>query len=462
MFLLFLKQYDASCEDNTHTPKYRSPRGIASPRSISSFSMRSQQSLSMMTVFVQDKLHIVPGSIFSSVLLLAGGIIGGSVLTVAYAISIVGCVMGFIYLVILSIMGIYSTYSLIYCLSSLRCISYREIANTLFGRSSATLIQTLLLFYFCFAIMGYTCAVKNMFFFAIYKIFGYKIDKILLIVSAYIIILPLCLKRKMSASRYAFFYGFASMALLIFSLVYEFIYGAITTKIHMDEIVVLFTGNLLDHSYTISIFLNGLQDQSFVLPIYWELQHKTPRKMVKVVIYAFLSCCVVYILCGYTGYFLFGSGVAQNLASSDGFIESKLLFTSSLAIGLYLLYCIPTTTMTLRKYICELIQHINNYDSSHLDDSVRFEFGKFMHYIVSFGILIFGGISGYLINNLGESSSLMGSTMTPITSFVFPTLCILTSPFASFKMKVYNGLIMVIVVINSIIQLYRQIKQWTD
>ena len=49
-------------------------------------------------------------------------------------------------------------------------------------------------------------------------------------------------------------------------------------------------------------------------------------------IYAFMVCCIVYILCGYIGYFLFGSKIEQNISSSPGFVESKTLFASSLAI----------------------------------------------------------------------------------------------------------------------------------
>ena len=73
------------------------------------------------------------------------------------------------------------------------------------------------------------------------------------------------------------FLWIASISLFIFSLIYQYIYSLAQNDINMDEIIP-YVGNILDHSYTISIFLNGLQDQSFVLPIYWELNKKHQQR----------------------------------------------------------------------------------------------------------------------------------------------------------------------------------------
>lgn len=105
--------------------------------------------------------------------------------------------------------------------------------------------------------------------------------------------------------------------------------------------------------------LSGFADHPTVLPIYFEMQRRSPNRMKKCLIYGFLIVLFLYIDIAYFGYFTFPTHVDPNLLLSN-YRHNPVMLAAGAILCLYVISVVPLFAHAFRKSLAEILIEIEN------------------------------------------------------------------------------------------------------
>jgi amino acid permease len=196
---------------------------------------------------------------------------------------------------------------------------------------------------------------------------------VLLCAATCIILLPLALKRKVTALRYSSLFGlcaFIFMVAVVVAIYFVWCEDANKNSIrhpnhpHADhkreclfDVLVhtkAVNAHFLDHTYTIAIFMAGFCPHPTILPIYYEMQRRSPSRMTNCLIYGFSFTFIMYFIIAYAGYFTFPTSVKPNLVTS-AYHSNQIILFAEIFLALYVLAILPLFAHSFRKSVAEFL-----------------------------------------------------------------------------------------------------------
>eukprot|EP01084_Bolivina_argentea_P190438 327259_1 len=328
---------------------------------------------------LSQSMRLPPGSLRASTFTVITGMVGGGTFTFSYGIYKSGMIPGLIYLIIVSSLAGYTTYSIVWCAEQNNCPSFRKLAKKLYSNKFAMFIQICLSLLLWMACISYMTLTKNLLHSAIRNLLNshsnsneWYDNDILLLLIASIIPTYLALQRKVSALRYASLFG---LIVVLFSMCLVFItymnwcnnkiindnndagYDRKCFDKSISNSDYLFNKDILGHTYTIALFFGGFAAQFTVLPIYFEMQKRSPQNMKKCISSGFSITFVIYLIVAYFGYFTFPNLTDpkndQNLITL--YKNDTAMLIVQILMALYVMSIIPLFAHAFRKSINELI-----------------------------------------------------------------------------------------------------------
>jgi len=432
--------------------------------------------------------QLKPGSKRASTLTLVTSMVGGGVLALPYGMYKSGFVTTSLYFFIIGFVASWTAYGLILAGQKTGAKTFYDIAKVLFSGKLAILIELNMIFILVLACVAYLTMVKNLLPWALQVILHTDEDNIwigsnfLLPLVTVVVILPLALMRKVAALRYASLCGFSCVIYLLVVIALKFFdycdtygFGCLTGKptapsvwTQMDYYGIGWTG----HMYTIPLIICSYTAHPTVLPIYIELQKKSPKDMwVIIVIGHFLAGSVYFGLSSF-GYCTFLSNTKPNFLLND-YHENFLVIFGALGFCFVCLLAIPLFTQANRRSITTLyFDHFGKkiqlkkpllFDqekasfSSESEEgepersgskmlvtpektlsgdqrqsvtgsekSVQFErkLPMWANFIITFGFLAIEVYISLYISNMGAALAFMGMSAYPVGCYLFPTLAL--------------------------------------
>ena len=98
----------------------------------------------------------------------------------------------------------------------------------------------------------------------------------------------------------------------------------------------------------------GFADHPTVLPIYFEMQRRSPNRMKKCLVFGFLVVLLLYIDIGFFGYFTFPNHIQSNLLSSN-YRHNPVMLVTAAILCLYVISVVPLFAHAFRKSVAELM-----------------------------------------------------------------------------------------------------------
>lgn len=344
-------------------------------------------------------MRLPPGSLRASTFTVITGMIGGGTFTFSYGIYKSGMIPGLIYLILIASLAGYSTHAVVFCAERNNCPSFRTLAIKLYGNKTAIFIQICLVLLLWMACISYMTLTKNLLSTSVAQLANDSDDShwydndILLLLIASTLPTYLALQRKVSALRYASLFG---LLVVIFSMILVVItffkwctqddpqntpsptpyptynatsptmaptdndiagYGRECFVNSITEHNYLFNSDLIGHTYTIALFFGGFAAQFTVLPIYFEMQKRSPRNMTKCITSGFGITFMIYLVVAFFGYWTFPNlndpNNDQNLITL--YQNDTAMLIAQILLALYVMSIIPLFAHAFRKSLVELI-----------------------------------------------------------------------------------------------------------
>jgi len=278
---------------------------------------------------LDPRKQLKPGSKRASTLTVITSMVGGGTLALPYAMQHAGFVPTLIYFVLFATMCSWSLYGLILVGQKTNANTFYDIAKALFGAKVAIFIELLLVSILILAAIAYMTMVKNLLPYSLGIIFHTDIDcfwtsKFFLIPAVTLFFIsPLALKRKVSALRYASLSGFCLVIYLTVITTITFFHycdkpyghGCLMSSRTLPSVfmnVDLYGVDWLGHMYTIPLIISSFAAHPTVLPIYIELQKKSPVDMLVVMVTGLSIAALFYMVLSSFGYLTFLSDTKPN------------------------------------------------------------------------------------------------------------------------------------------------------
>jgi len=482
---------------NEIPPQLFSDSNTLSPRS-EIFSPRSSftvQTIINSAKLLKTRVELQPGSRRASTLTVITSMVGAGILALPFAMMRSGILPTVCYIIIIAIMCAWALHALIIVGQHTGAHSFYDIADVLFGRTVAIVVEFLIIANLILASVAYLTMVKNILP-LILQILTHSSsfwDSKFFVVPlvTFVIILFLALKRRVSALRYTSLLVLLLVCYLTVITTVKFaqycggactgylVYGpsaissnsAIESQPTYDfQGVKLWESSWRGHFYTLPILLTSYAAQPTVLPIYIELQSRSPTEMWIVISSGLTVTVLLYITLSMFGYLTFLSKTEPNYLMSDyhgdlAIVIAGLGFCLVTSFGvplmihavrrsiitLYYSPHMPTGNLDMRKPLLNTTDGGNWGIGSFVDVTRKqslvetpdctfaFRRPQFMrdinkrssnqlplcaHLGVTLGILIVVCIAALFFPNLGVVMAFVGSTVFPAIGYVFPMLSV--------------------------------------
>jgi len=444
---------------------------------------------------LDPRQQLIPGSKRASTLTVITSMVGGGTLALPFAMANAGFVCTLIYFPLFASMCAWSLHGLILVGQKTNANTFYDIAKILYGAKVAVSVEMLLIVNLVLASVAYLTMVKNLFPLAM-QIELHTSDKnpwtssaFLVPMTAVLVISPLALMPRVGALRYASLCGFCLVIYLTCITVYTYFdycdmsygHGCFTST--NPDVAVIWDNvdwyglSWTNHFYTIPTIISSFAAHPTVLPIYIELQRKSPQEMWIVVIVGLSVATLIYSVLASFGYFTFVNETKANFLLNDYHHDILVVFA---AIGLCLVcaLAIPLFLHAKRRSITTLYYNhfaknktsakeqllVGSKNREHrsfsMDSESDSELGKQAHplvetpelafvrprpkfirrqreakhpqkrlpmwcnVIITFTLLFVEAFASLYISNIGVVLAFLGSTAFPACCYVFPTFAL--------------------------------------
>jgi len=285
---------------------------------------------------------LAAGSMKSSVFNLTSATLGAGALSIPFAVSDAGVVIGVALLVFIGILSILATVYVVHVINFTELKTFEEMAVRAAGRKFALFVEMNIIL-FCFGTaVGYlisvgdiaetiidACFERGMHLHGVDGASGHQqvnvvIDglpvwqqmildrRFILFVVTFGVLLPLSVTEKLNELRFTCFLGVAAIVFLSLAVAIQFLLQGMDTSLSSIGAAVL-PPDLFRPVRAFSLVIFAYSCQSNVPAIYCELENQNCRRMVKVSRRSTFLCFITYALMGVCGFLSWGDGTGSNI-----------------------------------------------------------------------------------------------------------------------------------------------------
>jgi len=446
---------------------------------------------------LDPRKQLKPGSKRASTLTVITSMVGGGTLALPYAMQHAGFVPTLVYFVLFATMCSWSLYGLILVGQKTNANTFYDIAKALFGAKVAILIELLLVSILMLAAIAYLTMVKNLLPYSLRIIFNTGIDcfwtsKFFLIPALTLFFIsPLALMRKVAALRYASLSGFCLVIYLTVITTTTFFHycdkpyghGCLMSSRKLPSVfmnVDLYGVDWIGHMYTIPLIISSFAAHPTVLPIYIELQKKSPVDMWVVMVTGLSIAAFFYMVLSSFGYLTFLSDTKPNYLLNE-YHHNLAVTLASVGLCMVCVLAMPLFIQAKRRSITTLyFNHfteedpvkkpllgntqrtsedvISNWDTAESEsafadltmvDTPDWAFAKrrskvaevatirgrannqkqqelpiWANVIITYGFLIVEATVSLYASNIGAVLGILGATNFPACCYIFPAIAL--------------------------------------
>jgi len=354
-----------------------------------------------------------PGSTATSVFNLCSATLGAGALSLPYAVSLCGIILGFILLLLGGLLTVYSIHLLLHIRSKTRLASYEDLATQAFSSKGAIFVEVNIIL-FCFGtcvayivtLSDIICPVLELF-----LPHSFFTSRAFVVIALTIFVLfPISLIEKMSSLAFASFLGVFAIVYLVatvsaFSIDYSIDYGfpmlsaSRLFKISEDVFV------------AIPIVMFAFTCQVNVFSIYTELQRPNIRRMTRVVKRSVGITFIIYCLIGLFGFLQFLDSTKDDILHNYS-VTSPGIAVARAGVGITLLMAFP-----MNVFPCRTTLEIMCFPNSRVS--------RWRSFFLTVLIVFFSAALAIYVPGINAVFGLMGSVCSSVVCFVLPGLFVL-------------------------------------
>ncbi|KAL0214647.1 hypothetical protein P9112_006831 [Eukaryota sp. TZLM1-RC] len=293
-------------------------------------------------------------SVFSSVANVSNAITGAAVLTLSYAILYAGLISGLVLLLLVALISAFSFSFLSECCAHTNEYSYKGIAKKTLGKSFGTVVESLIVCYTAGTCISY-CVILGDFMPSLsqfilpataHRMFFDR--RVLIIATALLILLPLCLLPNIDALRYTSAASLFCPIYLILMMGY---------RLYTNTFVIYEPRGEIEYfKFSTELFAAlPLMGVSFtahynIPKMYQELKQRSVRKFRAVIFFSVTLCLVLYSSAATLGYVTFRSTTKDDILNNYGSGDIAASFGRAI-MGLSIALSFPLVCFGLRNGI---------------------------------------------------------------------------------------------------------------
>ena len=316
--------------------------------------------------------------------------IGGGALSLPFAISRCGLILGFSLLIISALLSIFSFDILIATSRRTGAMTYQQIGYFAFGKK-LSLFVTFMIWFNCYiASIAYCVLIGDLIKPVILYIFNISSDenmeslRRLIIAISIICVSPFCYMRQIGALKYTSIISITSVIILTIIITSK-------TLINFNsEHMIYYIDNGESHSFMINteikLWPNKWDDVIYVFPVFGisflchfnipqvhsELTRPTRKRMRKVLISVVISCFILYCIISFFGYFYSFKYTCGNILLNYRQDDPVVTF-GRLCLGFVILFTFPLLILPARTSLHNILNQIFNCQSMNLNKETHSE-----------------------------------------------------------------------------------------
>uniref|UniRef100_A0A7S4AYE5 Amino acid transporter transmembrane domain-containing protein n=1 Tax=Pseudo-nitzschia australis TaxID=44445 RepID=A0A7S4AYE5_9STRA len=287
---------------------------------------------------------------------LTATIMGGGILSIPFAFSKTGILLGPLLMLVAAIATERCMYLICLCSRQTGAKTFGEVAAVAFGKKMEYFIAGLLCVFLMFAIIGYMVLAKDIWM-SIISVIG-NMDTApndeLVLAAIIVLIVPFLVQKSLYALRFNCYVGFVSVSILCFALVRH----AWTAAVWPDPI--LWSTNFEDILIAFPIISLSFLGIFNVLPIQNALVTPSRSRILFVVDGAISTVLVISLLFGLAGYLLAGSKTDGNILNNCDTANNLNLLLGQMGCGTMVVLAIPIMTIPCRSSLLEVLDVLVN------------------------------------------------------------------------------------------------------
>jgi amino acid permease len=296
---------------------------------------------------------------------LSATIIGGGVLSLPYAFSKTGLVLGTVLMMIAAIITERSLYLLCLCARLTGATSYGEVGEAAFGPWMEYMISFVLGIFLIFVIIAYMVLAQDIWTSVLKIAFSMEDppnkDFVLLVIV--VMISPFLMQETLHALRFNCYVGFSSVSILCLALVHHAwttTLAASESPATADNNLVLWSTRLEDILIAFPIITLSFLSIFNVLPIQNALLRPTRTRVLMAIDGAMGSCFVLTLVFGAAGYIYAASQTDGNILNNCHSESDPFLFLGQLGCGVTVVLAMPMMLLPCRASLLEVIDALIN------------------------------------------------------------------------------------------------------
>lgn len=391
---------------------------------------------------------------------LTASIMGGGILSIPFAYSKTGVVLGSLLLFFAAIATDRSMYLLCLCSRITGAKTFGEVGKVAFGKNMEYFISCILSFFLLFAIIGYMVLAKDIWTSVIALIGNLETppNNELVLGAVVILIIPLMVQKSLYALRFTCYVGTFSVTTLCVSLVRHALSIPVWSNIiwwstNLEDVLIAFP--------IISLSFFGIFN---VLPIQNALVKPSRSRMQLVIDGSISSVLAISLVFGLAGYLYAGVKTEGNiLRNCETFHKDFNLLLGKLGCGTMVTLAIPLMIIPCRSNLLEIIDAVvngphvtsveveaseklplvephvtkrdNNYNaiSTHqenpVDQSTKTKRNiinnSFVHYALTFTIFASCYMVAVRVPSVATVWSIAGCSLGYLIGYILPSVCYL-------------------------------------
>lgn len=239
-------------------------------------------------------------------------IMGAGILSIPVVFRYLGIVLGAVFIFLIASVNIFSVHLLLKCKDMTKKNGYAMFAKITYGAAGSLLVKIIIIinnFGMCcayFRIFGETSHNLAAVFFDKTSFFVNNWNNFFYILIIFTIMSVLIFKNNLDSLKSASFLGVTGISIFFICLVIIFFYKLSNNLIEeFDSSILWPSGSFLDIVGVLPTIFLAFTFQFNAFPVYFSLRKRTNQEMVKSTFSAISFCCVLYLITGFLGYYMY-------------------------------------------------------------------------------------------------------------------------------------------------------------
>jgi len=364
------------------------------------------------------------GSVSGSTVNLCSATLGAGMLSIPFAFSKMGLIMGVVCLLYAAYITEMSIDMLVKSCNTTKCKTYEDMTVFVYGRWMGLLAEFSILTFCIGTAIAYIVAIGDILQIVL-SVFdhlpAFCTREFMMFLFWSTVMFPLSLNERVNSIRFASLFGVCSIFFLALSTVYHSLRSIANDGFQVPERanMTILAGSPIDFLRACPVILFAFSCQCNVPAIYCELNQPSPRRMSRVT-YGSLSICVcAYLLMGIFAYLDFGTAVQDNILKNFCLTTDfdPIILVAFLCITFSIVMAYPLNVLPARTTVDIVLRRYWQNEVS--EDG---EMSGTRRFWLTFCISGFSLIVALLVPDISILFGLMGGTSSSVCAFIIPGL----------------------------------------